>query len=282
MNKYLIILFNIIIGLVVIFYTIYKRIIRTRLPKNLFIIQTDINWGLFIFIFMGLIISAYIIIINLRIILRKQPYEDSYLSDIASKINKVIENALDTIYELAINLFGDPYDKVSLFAQKFYKYFKNITEALFVLILFFIRAIILSCFLIDVFILFQLQYMYKALYLLCFSLLIKIIFHILEDFSTNLKSMESLLIIKNVGINAEGLPRTQYEFKDEYKHLDLDYHVEQYILCNKVSGYLETYNKFKTLFTPYFNVIIYGFYLIGWVFIVYCNLACYITGTSII
>lgn len=77
-----------------------------------------------------------------------------------------------------------------------------------------------------------------------------------------------MLIITNKGINVEtGLPITSYQFSDKYNKIgdadDLKYHIQHFILCNKLSGYLGMYDRYTTFFTPYINIFVYSLYLIG-------------------
>ena len=112
--------------------------------------------------------------------IKKKNYQENYFSKLFQKINDIINNALTEVYGFIINsLFSNAYDFLSLIAQNFYKNFKDISETFFLFILFIIRFIVLTCFLIDVFVFFRLEYMYKALYLFCISLLIKVLFLII-------------------------------------------------------------------------------------------------------
>lgn len=115
--------------------------------------------------------------------------------------------------------------------------------------------------------------MYKALYLLIISLIIKILFYILKDFASNLEDARSYLIITPKGINNDSQePITNYALKPEFQDLNLTYHVGQFILCNKVSGYLDMYNHYRSFFTPYVNLVIYSLYFIGWVYVIVLNI----------
>lgn len=111
------------------------------------------------------------------------------------------------------------------------------------------------------------------MYLLCISLFIKVIFYALRDFANNLEDAKSFLIIENIGEDLKTQqPITEFNLKPEYKKLNLDYYVKQYILCSKLTGYFQIYDQYLKLLTPYFNIIIYTLYLIGWSFIIYSNL----------
>ena len=276
LNKYkdnLFLMFYITLGSFIIFYTIYRRVILIRIPRNLFFINNHIiDYGKFIFISLSFLICLYIVYVNLSI-LKKKEFKEKYFSKIFSKLNNIIETALNETYGFIMNfLFSNPYDVLSFMAHHFYYYFKNISETLFLFILYFIKIIILIAFLIDVFVLFRLEYTYKALYLLCISLIIQLLFYMIKDFSGNLENLKAIFIIRSHGLNIEtGLPKTSFMLKEEYSDLDLQYYVEQYILCSKVSGYLEYYEEYKAYFTPYFNTIIYLLYMIGWSYVLYKN-----------
>jgi hypothetical protein len=198
--------------------------------------------------------------------------EINKITIILSKISAYLITAFQDLHYLIINKIPDNYDKMSYLVNKFYIAFGDKSETLFLFIIFMIRGIILFMFVIDVFIYFELKYMYLVLYLLCFSLLIRLWFYLLKDFAGNLETIKENLIIIDLGIDASTqLPITHYNLKEESKHLDLEYHVEQFILCNKISGYLEMYEKYSIFFTPYVNIFIYSTYLIGWLYVIFCN-----------
>ena len=89
------------------------------------------------------------------------------------------------LYNVIMDKIPNIYNHIAYFTQKFYKYFQNITQAWFVLIIYLIRMILLCCFLVYIFIFFRLDYIYKALILLTISVLIKYKFYILKDFVNN-------------------------------------------------------------------------------------------------
>lgn len=272
--KLLTFIFNIIIGLIIISYILYRRVWLIRLPKDLYFIKEEyINYNLLILVLFGILLSSYMIYKNILLLFNKKS-SDNIITKLFLKISEIIEKSLFEVYKLLGNLLIlDVYNKVSFLAQKFYKYFHKVSETLFLFILYGIRLIIISCFLIDVFAFFKLGYFYKACYLLCFSLLIKVLFYILRDFSNNLDIAKSFLIIQHEGVNPEtNVPRTSYRLKEEHKHLDLEYHVGQFILCSKVSGYLEMYERYSNFFMPRFNIILYLLYLMGWSFVLLKNI----------
>lgn len=75
--------------------------------------------------------------------------------------------------------------------------------------------VILLAFLIDMFVFFEIYYMYKAFYLLGISMLIKLFFYMMKDFSSNLSQIEESLIIVPKGYDLETcLPITEYRLKE--------------------------------------------------------------------
>lgn len=273
-NRKLLFIFHVILGFSIVFYTFYRRVIFIRLPKDLYFWQDDqFNYNLLLFALIGFSLCTYIFYKSIKLFFDKGS-STTWINRILYKINLTIENALFEVYTVIGNrMFFNPYTHVSFLAQKFYKYFHKKPETFFLFILYFIRLIILCSFLIDIFIFFKLNYFYKASYLLCISLLVKILFYILKDFSNNLEETASFLDITSLSINTEtNLPRTSYHLKEKYKHLDLHYHVGQFILCSKISGYLHVYERYSDFFTPRFNILLYFLYTIGWSFILIKNI----------
>ena len=101
------------------------------------------------------------------------------------------------------------------------------------------------------------------------------LFFILEDFATNnLEDAKSFLIITHKGIDpATNLPLISYSPSEGNKGIDLLYYVNQYLLLNKITGYLSICKKLKNYFTPKLNIAIYSIYLISWIYIFYINAA---------
>ena len=273
-SKYILLIINFTLALSMVFYTIYRRLFTTRFARELyFYYDYIINYGLICLVIIS-IVTCFVILKSTINIIIKKPILPNFLSSCLLRINLFIETALYDLYNYIMSKIPNVYDKISYFTEIFYKYFKDVSEAFFLLILYSIRTIILCCFLIDVFIFFKLEYMYKSFALLSVSLIIKIIFYVLKDFASNLDEARSMLIITETGINPETKePITSYQFTAEYRdeNLDLIYHIGQYILCNKITGYLHMHERYKAILSPYFNCIIYGFYLIRWCYILYCN-----------
>lgn len=267
----IIILFNLTFASLVIGYIIYQRLFVIRLPKELYFFDNGhLKLNLVLFTTLSIIFCLANLIAIILFLRNKQT--TNIFTQLSLKANTIVEQAFSDLYNFICNFIPNIYDKVSYLSQKFYVNFHEISETLFLFIQYGIRLIILFFFILDVFIFFKLNYMYKVLYLLCISMLIKLLFYILKDFSANLEEARSYLIITDLGIDRRThLPRTNYKLKEEYNHLDLEYHIGQYILCLKVSGYLDMYQRYSNFFYPYVNSIIYSFYLIGWIYVILYN-----------
>ena len=274
-----IVIFNIILGFMIIFYVIYIRFIVIRFPKELYIydITNNLKLRIVFIIFAGPSIATYQIVANFRVIFNIHvSFRNSFFEPIIEKLNKILEDSLFETYAFILSKIPDAYEKLSVYSQRFYKTFGNFSEILCLIVEYIIRSVILISFLIDVFIFFRLEFMYKSLDLLLIPLCIKVVFYILKDIASNLDTLKQDLIIIDKGIDLEtNLPRTSYKFRDINETADLQYHIEQYILCFKLSGYLEYYHKYRQFCDPYFSLILCLLYFVGWCFIIGVNIYTY-------
>lgn len=273
MNKILLLLFNITLGLGLIVYTIYRRILVIRLPKDLYVVDfNSIKFGLISLILISIICCSIIIIRNSLQLLGQQENTKSSFNRLSISLNMIIDNALFQIYNCTELFISDSYNKASCLLQKFYEIFSAHSETLFLFILYSIRLIIVVMFLLDVFVFFRLYYFYKSLYLLSISLVIRLVFFLIKDFITNLEEIHKRLKIEVIGndeITQE--PITTYSLQQEYANEDLEYYISQYILCSKLKGYLYIYEKYSDYFGPRINILIYSLYTIGWSYIIFIN-----------
>ena len=257
-------------GFVFIFYIIYIRFILVRLPKELFFfINETINIKLIILVFIGIMLSLYILFINIKLLLNTQN-KSSMFNKYFLKINEYIHRSLFEVYKLIINYTPSYFDKIPVIVTKFYTVFSNKAEELFVFFVYFFRIIIVIIFLIDVFYFFKFNYFYKSLILLCIPLCVNILFFILTDYSNNIEELRSLLIIKDSEEDEKSI--IEYRLSPGNEHLDLKYLVEQYKLCLALSQYLTYYNMVLYYVSVRCNIVIYSLYLSGWLFILYKNI----------
>lgn len=271
-NKFLNYMYT-LIGFIFVLYIIYIRFFLVRIPKNLQFNLLDYNYKLKMsFVLFSIVVCIVILITNLKIILKISDNANK-LTFIFEFLSKFIDNSLQSFFGFIVSLYKDIYDLISNFSKTFYDFWHIYPEYHLLFIIYFVRLIILLIFLMEVFISFKLDYFYKSLILLCIVLIIKVIIFVLRDFASNVEFLQEVLIIEDLGINEETQePVTNYKLKSGYEDNDLRYLAEQFILCNKLSGYLEMYDKYNKFFTPKFNIIIYSLYLIGWLYIFYWNI----------
>lgn len=255
-------------GLCITLYILYVRVIMIRLPKDLNLFsEGKIDITLFFMVISGILISTLIIIINIAV-LRKKSINQRFFTIYVHKFSEFLDRSLFEAYKAGNFFIQDGYDKISKIAKQFYLKFGNKQEGLLVFVNFFIRLFVVIAFLIDIFCFFMFDYFYKLLILLCIPLVNNLIIYILTDFSKNLGEISSCLIIKNIGTDVNtNLPITRYSASPGNEHIDLDYYIEQYIICSKISGYLQRYNVILNYYNAYFNIIIYSLYLGGWLYI---------------
>ena len=270
-NKSLTKLFYVLFGFFIISYIIYVRLILVRIPKYL-IMTNPLNYSLIIIMLTWIFICIFIIIKSIMSIFK---FHSS-----TSKIQKILLNyynifydSLTEVYQIIINNIENSYDIISYLAKTFYKYFGQITEGLFLYISYFIRFIIVSSFLFDVFYLFQLKYFYKTLFLLIIPICINVFIYIFKDIANNLEDAESFLSITVVGTDpTTNEPIIDYRPRSGNEDIDLTYHIEQFVLCSKLNGYFYVYDFLASYYNPRINIIIYFFYLIGWFHVLLINL----------
>jgi hypothetical protein len=268
-KKQILFLLNILLALLIMGFTIYRRLIVIRLPKSLFIFNDTVDYLSLNTVIIGFSISLFCLYQSLHYFFTKNNREYKLFT----KLGEIIENAILELYKWFCNQIPNIYRKVSLIAEIFYVLFHKHVECFLLLIMYFIRLIIVISFLIDIFIFFKFDYFYKSLYLLCISLFIKILIYLLRDFSLNLEEVKLYLNIEDGGIDPETqLPITFYSLKDDCKDLNLDFCIKQYILCSKLTGYLRRYDLYANVFAPYFNLILYSLYFIGWSYIILFNI----------
>lgn len=260
-------------GLFFILYIVYIRVIIVRLPRDLHLyINDQLNTKLLIIIIIGLCISLQIIAFNLFLLLHKQ-IRENIISANLTKIKSFMDKALFEVYLAITFLMSNNYTKMSTISKKFYVIFGNITEGLFIYITYFVRFVLVFIFMFDVFYFFELNYFYKSLIFLCIPLSINVLLFMLNDFANNLNDAKSYLNIENLGIDKEtNLPIIEYSPSQGNEDINLDYHIEQYLLCLKLKGYLDVYNIVLQYYSIRCNIIIYSLYFFCWLFIIYKNI----------
>ena len=133
--------------------------------------------------------------------------------------------------------------------------------------------IILLIFLGEIFLTFKFQIFYKSLILLSLVLFVNFLIFVLKDFVQNLSIHQDVLIIKEESLDEKTQLQTIiYTLKPEYKGNDINYVVREYVLCNKLLGFLHMYNLYAAFFNPRINFVISSLYLVGWLYILFVNI----------
>jgi hypothetical protein len=263
-----------ILGVFIILYIIYIRLLLVRLPKELWLYnEGKINYSLALVLLISIIAFSNIFIMNLFLLYKIEIKASPLLAKFLFKIKDIIDKALLELYKFSVTFESDNYNNMARKAAKFYSIFGHITETFFINISICSRLLIVVIFLIDVFYFFRLDYFYKALILLCIPIGVNVWFYMLKDFVSNLEDAKKTLIIKDEGMDEKtGLPITRYSRNPENDiYIDLKYHVEQYILLSKLNGYLQVYKLYSNFLTIRFDILISSIYLIGWFYILYCG-----------
>jgi len=268
-DKYLYIL----LGFLLTLYILYIRIFLVRLPKELLIKSNDILYFYkILLIIIPVIVCAAVIVNNILIELQYSQNTNKF-KQVITFILGIIENSYKHLYSFLMSFIENKYDIISNISYYFYKYAHKYSEYSLLFITYIIRLIIVLIFTYEVFFKFKLDLFYKSLGLLCINLIINLFVFVLKDFATNVDALKEALIIEDLGINQETqLPVTNYSLKPEYEDNDLQYVIQQFILCNKLTGYLDYHNRYVHFFSSKFNIIVYTLYLIGWSYILFQNL----------
>lgn len=256
-------------GFILISYIFYTRILVVRLPRDLNLyLNNELNIKLLIIISTGITLSIYLLMVNL-LFFKHKVLKETLISATLLKLKKFIERALFEVYNLVISIIPNSYERISKFSSWFYSIFGNKTEGFFVYLTYAVRFFILFTFLVDVLYFFKFNYFYKSLILLCIPLVINFLIFALTDFANNFDDAKSYLIINALGLDEKTqLPITSYSPSPGNEDINLEYHIEQFILCSKIKGYLNVYNLVLHYYSIRCNIIIYSLYLIGWLYII--------------
>lgn len=261
------------IGFIFIIYVFYIRVLLIRIPRTLYMFD-PINYSLIFIMIIWISLSVYIIVKSLSVLWNYNVRNNNFLSKIMQTIHNVLDSSIREVYGFPAKFISEDilFENICIIVRKFYDVFGKKPETIFLFITYFIKFIILLAFMYDICILFELRYFYKSLFLLIISTLIDVLFYILRDFAKNLEDLQSYLIIEQDKFDKE-TNEPSYIFKPAigYEHIDLEYHVQHFILCSKINGYLEIYDDLNMYYTSHVNLIIYSMYLLGWLYILYTN-----------
>lgn len=264
-------IFYIFIGFLIIFYTIYYRIFVKRLPKNLFLFD-NLNYKLIFIIIIGIFTSILILYKSILVLNNKNQNNSNLLNKLSIKFNEILDEVMLETYNFCQNNVKNSYDKCSNIAQNFYNFWGHKHEGFLIFISLSIKFSIVLAFLVDVFVFFELKYFYMMLYLLIINIIINILIFILKDFVKNLEDIKSCLNFTTTINEKEGSYSVVIEPSEGNEDIDLAYHIEQYKICNKITGYLKAYDFYNQYYIIRLSIVIYSLYLFGWLYILLTNI----------
>lgn len=253
----------IILGAFFVAYIIYIRFFLVRLPKDLHFNALDNTYTLkMTFLLMSIVICIYLIIKNIKEIFKIESKENA-IKKILSFFSQIIEESLTRFFAFILFFHHEPYELFSTVSRKFYDYAYKYPEYYLLFFTYFVRMIILLIFLGEIFLTFKFQIFYKSLILLSLVLFVNFLIFVLKD----------VLIIKEESVDEKTQLQTIiYTLKPEYKGNDINYVVREYVLCNKLAGFLHMYNLYAAFFNPRINFVISSLYLVGWLYILFINI----------
>lgn len=235
-----------------------------------------VNYKL-IFVMLGWIFASIFIIVQcIKNIYNILPKSQGFITKIVYKFHLIIQKSLVDVYIHIAQHINDFPERIAAFSKKFYDIFSKKSELYFIILSFGAKFIVVIILLIDIFVFFKLKYFFQSLILLSIPIIISVMIFILKDFAGNKEELESYLVIQENGFD-EDSEQPRYIFLPAAGHedIDLSYHVEQFINCSKIEGYLLVYDSLNTYYTPRLNLMLYTLYLFGWFYVLYMNLAYY-------
>ena len=266
-------IFSILLGFIYILFILWLRLIRERLPKDIY---QDFNSYIFYIYLLFLILSICMFIYYLRKILNIQSkykllskiLEIPFIFNITAFFTEYILNA-------PYNCYLWIYNKINLLpiVEKLgahiwnrdpYKDPQNIVIFLCIL-----KLIISLCFITDIVLFHKFNYFYKSLILLFVILLCNCFIFILKDISQYNKTYisENYITIENHPDKVAFIADFQPHFKGERGDDRLYVHYRVWICylanCMFTDKFYEYYHKYNN----YTSVIYYGIFSLGWGYI---------------
>jgi hypothetical protein len=130
------------------------------------------------------------------------------------------------------------------------------------------KIVVAIFFMVDVLYFKKFEYFYLSLYLLLLPLIYRLLTYLLAKYyEFNYPKFEEILIIKDIGTDADGNLYKVYDFIDENLSAEYDllhYLQNVYYPIDKLVIYLEALRRLKDKYDSYTNIFVYSMYSIGW------------------
>jgi hypothetical protein len=130
------------------------------------------------------------------------------------------------------------------------------------------KIVVAIFFIVDVLYFKRFEYFYLSLYLLLLPLIYRLLTYLLQKFyDQNYPRFEEILIIKELGTDADGIIRKLYDFRDETLRAEYDllhYLINVFDPIDRLIIYLKALRILKDRYGLYTNIFVYSMYSIGW------------------
>lgn len=266
---------SILLGFIYIVFIFWLRLIRERPPRELDGNYSIYTYYLYIFLFA---LSLFMVIFYLRKIFNIQAkykiirrvLEIHVISNI---INFLIEYIFNAPYNLYIYIYNK-YD-VLFIIEKIGRFFwdKDLyKQTIYLYIsLCFCKVIVISCFIVDVFVFDKFAYFYKSLLLLLVTLVINSILFILKDISEYNRDIISTeyISIENNENNTAFYLDFQPNFKGEKTEKNLQGQFNAWLCYTTNCMFVDNFEGYKNTYEKYIKLIYYIIFVIGWFYILY-------------
>jgi hypothetical protein len=266
---------SILLGLFYCLFILWNRVLRTRHPIDLFLEYTIFRICIYLILLLLSIILLFYYLRKIANILPKRfvryLLEKAWVISIIQWITEYILNAPKNLYEwlyerIKIRPLIDSFTVIIYNNALNNSYFAKIVLILMISF----RPILCLVFLHGVFSLHKLTYFYKGLIFLliplCFTLLLFSIDHLSK---INKAYIESLILFEPNETQDGWIISRKDENDLELTEADMEYHAETRLLYLYSIMTIDNYNSLEQKIKPYVNTFCYGFYAIGWGYILY-------------
>ena len=272
-------IFSIFLGLFFCLFVIWNRLFRTRQLRHLIL---EINFSIIFSYSLLCLITFILILYNLKLVLKIKTNSKIY-SYIEKKpyILYVIEFIIKYILNAPKNLDGflyrDDYirpwatDICGYIFEQMEGYYKNklLTPIYFNCIL---KLIIASVFLYDILFIEKFTHFFKILPFLLIPVIFQVLLFIIFDFADkNRKQINEWITMEANEDNTGYIVYIKPEYENDPRLTDeiAAYHSQNWQVYINVMMVIDEYYDLEKKIKPFFNIIIYTLYNIGWCYLLY-------------
>lgn len=284
------------LGLLLISYSLYSRLFVNKIPKDL---QAPISSLMLIFYLVMILLFLFLFFsTSIKLNFNKSQFSLFFIKNINKSIMYFHTNIIERILIKIINL-GEIYAEISDFLINLLntRYKKYLFLFIFDV---FPKLFLLFIFFIEIFIFHKIDYFYKFSFLFLLPLLLNFLLLLYANLIVqNINKVGKCIIIederslKDISLDsffsdfcAEYFylknynARLSFEFISE--NLDYEYNEENtrtYYVTLLLTCYFpskqffDILNTYRSVYTIYLNLVIFGLYFLGWVYVFYTSLS---------